>query len=187
MHPVRVAIFLALLGAHVLGILYFASLRGRVPDSFDNGFATAVFFVEDKNRRLATQVRKLPVRMPPTPTPVAATSQRPLAPAPPVGSRGESTAPIAIDWAKEAQRVAADPGLNVGATPAPATRQQFGWDYAHTHRLALLPEGGLIANLSDRCSIVFKFPLLLGGCKIGKIEARGDLFAHMHEESAAPP
>jgi hypothetical protein len=110
-----------------------------------------------------------------------------LPPETPVQSGPETTAPVAIDWAKEAERVAADPGLNVGAEPAPAARQQFGWDYAQTHRIEPLQDGGLLVNLTDRCSIIVRFPMILGGCKIGRIEARADLFAHMREQAATHP
>jgi hypothetical protein len=181
LHPVRAAIFLALLGAHVLGVLYFASLRRPVPDGFDTGFATSVFFLEDAAQRHATQVTKLPARSRLAPTPTDRILQRPLAPGTPLQSEQETTAPVAIDWAKEAERVAADPGLNIGAAPAPAARPRFAWDYAHTHRFESLPDGGLLVNLSDRCSLIVRFPILLGGCRIGKLESRTDLFAHMHE------
>lgn len=181
MRPVRIAIFLALLGAHVLGVLYFASLRRPVAVGSANGFATTVFFLQDQPQHHATQVRKLAARAPFGSTPADTRPQRPLAPEAPAQSAQETTAPVAIDWAKEAERVAADPGLNIGAEPAPAARQQFVWDYAQTHRVEPLPDGGLIVNLSDRCSLIVRFPVLLGGCKIGKIDSRADLFAHMRE------
>lgn len=111
----------------------------------------------------------------------------------------ENTAPIAIDWAKEAERAAAHRieadeeadrrasalsprrGPRVGASEAPAAAPQFGWDHAHTHRLELSPDGGMVVNLNDRCAIVVKFPFFLPGCKIGKMESRGDLFTHMND------
>jgi hypothetical protein len=182
LRPVRGAIFLTLLAAHLLGVLYFASLRGPISDSADEGFATTVFFVAPTAEHHATQVTNLLPRPTIAPTRTDGLPQRPLRPELPAQSQEESTARGAIDWAKEAERVAADPGLNVGPEPAPAARQQFGWDYAHTHRLESLPEGGLLVNLSDQCSIVVKFPMILGGCRIGKIEGRGDLFAHMHDK-----
>jgi hypothetical protein len=188
LHPVRLAIVLTLLAAHVLGVLYFASLRTPVPDSSDYGFATTVFFLENSAQPHATRVTKLPPRSSFAPPRTDRLPQRPSPPETPAQSARESTAPVAIDWAKEAERVAADPGLIVGAEPAPAAaRQQFGWDYAHTHRVEPLPDGGLMVNLSDRCSIIVRFPMLLGGCKLGRLESRADLFAHMHEQSSTPP
>jgi hypothetical protein len=122
----------------------------------------------------------------------------------PFSSPPEATAPLAIDWAKEAERAAADRieadeevrrgssarppdgGQNVGIAGGGAPSVQFGWDYAHIHRFEALPEGGSILNLNDRCSIIIKLPLfVLGGCKIGKIEARGDLFSRM--DGPPPP
>jgi len=35
-----------------------------------------------------------------------------------------------------------------------------------------------IFRINEHCSVVF---LILPGCTIGKIEARGDLFQHMHD------
>jgi hypothetical protein len=192
LRPVRVAIFLILFGAHVLVVLYFASLRGPVPDSSDNGFATTMFFLEDKARRATTAVTKLPARAALAPTPGARIAQRALPPETPERSAQETTAPITIDWAKEAERVAADQAARQveadaqarrRAGPAPPARQPFRWDYAHTHRVESLPGGGLIVNVSDRCALVLKLPMLFAGCKIGKIESHGDLFAHMNESS----
>ena len=177
----QVAIFLALLGAHVLGIFYLVSLRGTAADSPDDGFSTSVYFLDDKAQRRSTQTPKSPARAPFALTPPDTRSLRPLAPDTSALSDQEPSAPVAIDWAKEAERVAADPGLNVQAEPTPVAHQQFAWDYAHTHRVESLPDGGLLVNLSDRCSLIIRLPMLLGGCKIGRIESRADLFAHMGE------
>jgi hypothetical protein len=179
--PARGAIFLTLLAVHLLGVLYFARLRGPDRESSDEGIATTAFFPEDPAQRHAIHVTKLPPRSSLAPTRTDRLPQRSLLPETPAQSQLETKAPVAIDWAKEAERVAADPRLIVGAAPAPAAREPFAWDYAHTHRLESLPDGGLLVNLSDRCSIVIKFPMLLGGCRIGKIESRGDLFAHMYD------
>ena len=58
---------------------------------------------------------------------------------------------------------------------------QFDWDYARTHRLEQLPEGGgLIIHLNDNCFIMlnpFPFPF----CSPFKRKAKGDLFNHMHD------
>lgn len=108
----------------------------------------------------------------------------------------DSTAPVAVDWDKEAAVAA---GHQIGdeerarlarSAPAPdryrpeppPAAPPFGWDYAATHRIAALAGGGLVINVSDRCAITIVFPAVLGGCRIGKIEARGDLFAHMYDQ-----
>jgi hypothetical protein len=185
LRPVRLAIFFTLLAAHMLGVFYFARLRSPVPASSDNGFATTVFFLEIAAPRHALEVTKLRPRDLFARPRTDATPQPAAPPKTPVPSQQETTPPVAVDWAKEAERVAADStaaeGANIGAAQAPVRRPQFAWDYAQTHRLESLPDGGLLLNLSDRCSIVLKFPMLLGGCRIGKIESRGDLFAHMHD------
>lgn len=56
---------------------------------------------------------------------------------------------------------------------------EFGWDYAHTHRLEPLPQGGILVNLNDRCALVIYGFLILPGCRIGRIPANGHLFDHM--------
>jgi hypothetical protein len=53
--------------------------------------------------------------------------------------------------------------------------EQFAWDYAATHRVESLPQGGLLINLSDNC-VLLLLPLPFVGCGIGKRPANGDLF-----------
>jgi hypothetical protein len=107
----------------------------------------------------------------------------------------ESSAPVAIDWAKEAERavarrIDADEAAARRAAaltahdkapsslaPRPPPGPQFGWSHAATHRLESFP-GGLILNLTDRCAIVFSI-MLIPVCKVGDMEPRGDLFEHM--------
>lgn len=60
----------------------------------------------------------------------------------------------------------------------------FGWDKTHTQRIEALP-GVISIRLSDRCSIIFA-PLPLGGCSLGKIVARGDLFDGMNAPVELP-
>jgi hypothetical protein len=117
-----------------------------------------------------------------------------------------SSAPVMIDWAKEAERAAArqvdadeaaarraaalfthkKPPASLA--PPPPAPPQFGWSYANTHRFEALPEGGFILNLSDRCAIVFSI-MLIPVCKVGVIEPRGDLLQHMDDPPllGAPP
>jgi cytoskeletal protein RodZ len=110
----------------------------------------------------------------------------------------QSSAPVMIDWAQEAQRAAsrqidADEAAarraaafsthnktpDSLAPPAPA-QPQFGWSHANTHRIESLPGGGFILNLSDRCAIVFAV-MLIPVCKVGTTEPRGDLLQHMDD------
>ncbi|HEY5101888.1 MAG TPA: hypothetical protein VII70_03825 [Steroidobacteraceae bacterium] len=111
-------------------------------------------------------------------------------PAPQSGS-----APVAIDWAREAalaasrridaaeeaarkaQAFSARRGSSLASGKRAAPR--FGWSYAHTHRFETVP-GAILFNLNDRCVILMTF-MLMPICRIGKIEERGDLFQHMNE------
>jgi hypothetical protein len=199
MRPARAAIFLVVLGVHVLAVLYIAMRREELPDSGDHGFSTTVFFIEDKPRRRPIQVTKS--RQLSALAATAARRRSQASPAAPISEfpKLDAMAPAAIDWAKEAEGAALDTleaeararrrasgpstgaGPTVGAAVA-AVHQPFRWDYAQTHRVEQLAGGGLIINVSDRCALVLRFPSLLGGCKIGKIESHGDLFAHMHDQ-----
>jgi hypothetical protein len=116
---------------------------------------------------------------------------------PPRPSSPDSAAPAAVDWAKEAGVAEEHQIENEEAARhtwsalapdryrperSPPAAPPFGWDYAATHRIQSNPGGGLVINISDRCAIAIILPVVLGGCKIGRIEARGDLFAHMHDQ-----
>jgi hypothetical protein len=98
-----------------------------------------------------------------------------------------------IDW-RAAAEIAAN-GItsldgtepkSFGAPPRapvePRDRKPFGWDRSRTNRVESMPSGGLVINLNDHCALVIA-PILFGGCSLGKIEARGDLF----DEMKAPP
>lgn len=63
------------------------------------------------------------------------------------------------------------------APQGPGARPQFGWDFAHTHRIVPLPHGGMIINISDRCSINLAFPIPM--CQFGKQPANGHLFDNL--------
>jgi hypothetical protein len=65
------------------------------------------------------------------------------------------------------------------ASPSPAP-PEFHWDHAHTHRVEPIASGGLVINITDRCVLVIA-GLIMPACSLGKIEARGDLFEHMHD------
>lgn len=63
----------------------------------------------------------------------------------------------------------------------PVAAPEFGWDYARTHRVEALPEGGMLLNLSDRCALVIYGFLIIPGCRIGRIPANGHLFERMRD------
>jgi hypothetical protein len=100
--------------------------------------------------------------------------------------------PPAIDWQEESRTAAARAaqGLeserrrkgSVGVDPRfarPAPRApEFGWDQSKIHRVESLPGGGLVIHLNDRCSLTLS-GFLIPMCKLGRIDARGDLFDHI--------
>lgn len=102
-----------------------------------------------------------------------------------------------VDWNAELERAGKgnslrepgparrDFGFPHHSAPAAAKAAEFGWDYAPTHRVESLPEGGLLINLNDRCVLVLA-PLPFPVCGIGTKEANGKLFEHMRDAAAAP-
>jgi hypothetical protein len=196
LHGARLVIFTALLGVHGLAVFLLAMQRNAGSHTPDDAFATTLFFVDRSEPRKPARAMRLRAPSPAKPVAKQATPQGAPLPETPV----PATAPVAIDWAKEAERAATHSieaeeearrrasglipgrGPNFGTTLARPATHEFGWDHAHIHRVEQIPDGGLIVNLNDRCAIVIKFPWLLGGCKLGKIEARGDLFSHMHDD-----
>jgi len=101
-----------------------------------------------------------------------------------------------IDWPRAMQREAHAEALRPPArrlrfgfprqaAPAAAV-PEFGWDYASTHRLQALPQGGMLLNLNDHCALViygFIFPF----CRIGRIPVNGRLFDHMRDRRGGEP
>ena len=63
----------------------------------------------------------------------------------------------------------------------PRKAQEFAWNYAATHRVEAIPEGGILIHLGDHCVLVL-IPLPLVGCGIGKIPVNGSLFEHMDDK-----
>jgi hypothetical protein len=102
-----------------------------------------------------------------------------------------------VDWNAELQRAGKDHSLREPdpalrdfgfphrPAPAAAKSREFGWDYAATHRVESLPEGGLLINLNDRCVLLLA-PLPFAFCGIGTKKANGDLFEHMQDAAAGP-
>lgn len=100
-----------------------------------------------------------------------------------------------IDWLGALQRAAqalsarrAPASLRFGFprssafAPAPPVHHWDGWDYAATHRIEMLPTGGTLIALTDRCSLVIA-PIVIVGCWLGKMPVAGDLFKHMRVRS----
>jgi len=110
----------------------------------------------------------------------------------------------AIDWAAEAAAAAA---RGIGGererrrqatvlAPVPSAifavrpkSPQFHWDSARTHRLEGFPVFATVVHLNERCTLVLFVIIPMGGCALGEIPGRADLFAHMRdpEEPAGLP
>jgi hypothetical protein len=103
------------------------------------------------------------------------------------------TPAAAPDWRQEAE-IAAGHQLEAGERDrerpsplaphefpeAPPPAREFQWDYAATHRVEGLPEGGFLININDRCVVVV-LVMMMPLCRVGKIPARGDLFQHLDD------
>ena len=61
----------------------------------------------------------------------------------------------------------------------PTKPPQFAWNYAATHRVEALSQGGMLIHLGDNCVLAL-LPLPIVACAIGKQPANGDLFNNMH-------
>ena len=97
------------------------------------------------------------------------------------------------DWAEELKRVAEGAVARELAekrhqfdfahafAPAPRKPAQMAWDYAATHPIETLPQGGILIHLGDQCVLVL-IPFPMVGCAIGKLPASGDLFDHMRDK-----
>jgi hypothetical protein len=184
---------------HVLGVLFLPTLRPPFSGAPGDEFSTTVAFLEPIQSQQSTQTAKLHAPAPTKRQPSREILQGTASAKTPGATEAVNAAPVAIDWAKEAERAAAHRieadeeaerrasalsrrrGPSVGAPEARAAPPQFGWDHSHIHRVEEIPDGGLIVNINDRCAIVIRFPVLLAGCKIGKMESRGDLFTHMND------
>jgi hypothetical protein len=103
----------------------------------------------------------------------------------------EPGAPPAIDWNREAERVARDHALEAQsgreAESGDGARQpkpEFGWSHSRVHRVEPMESGGFIVWISDKCFVVIGV-MAMPMCQFGKKPARGDLFEHMDDAPAA--
>jgi hypothetical protein len=143
--------------------------------------------------------REAPRNVPPPPpnsqprprtaaTPHASTPSK-EAPAEPITSPPSALSPT-FDWYGELERAGRSEAPDYlkqpkdfgfpKRPPTTADYPQFDWDYARTHRVETLPQGGLLINLNDNCALIFA-PLPMAICGIGKRKANGDLFKHMRD------
>jgi hypothetical protein len=204
----RVVAFAAIVAAHLLVLWLFPSdYAPREPQEDVVSFATLTRLepITEKSRQPAPLESENAMRA----ARVAQTRRFSLAAASstavsePERVLPSNPAPALIDWAKEAQ-IAADDSIKSEATaarqagavtewmsrvmPSPTVpaAPTFSWDYAATHRFESSAQG-LIINLNDRCSLLISLSIMavMGGCKLGEIPVRGDLFVHMKDDPAA--
>jgi hypothetical protein len=198
----RVAIFVAIVAAHVLLFLFFPPMRRMLLRAGeDQPTAILVFFppapMPSLGRPEASRKPMTPSQSGKASNISTKTSAEPLKshPEPPATEPEPISPPAVTDWAKEAElgaghavdgqidaeRKAAALSSRYHVLPGPRERQpEFHWDYAHTHRIEPLPGGGLIIAINDNCAVVvYVFPMPF--CKLGKIKPRGDLFNHLED------
>jgi hypothetical protein len=193
----RLVTLIVIVAAHMVAFVLFPALRSPLTQAPPGDTSTIAFFLPlDQPRETAqfAKTRQTASKRPPAHqhAPIAAPLEVPAA------SPESSSAPIAIDWAKEAENVAtrrieADEEVALKASAlsrrrgqidnlaaAPRRTSEFGWDHARTHRVEPIPGGGMLVNLNDRCAIVVTI-MLMPVCRVGTLKSRGDLFQHMDD------
>jgi len=195
----RVGAFFAVAAAHAALFMVLARVRLISLPTAEPETSMILFMLPNEVVRSAppdgTPRRAVPRRL---------RQQQPVRPVQTPAERAQSSAPVMIDWAKEAERAAvrqidADEAAARRAAafsahkptpdslaPPPTAQPQFGWSHANTHRIESFPGGGFILNLSDRCAIVFTI-MVIPVCKVGTSEARGDLLQHMDDPPRLGP
>jgi len=191
----------AALAVLLQGLFYWLILHERIaPTAPPGSMPLQVLILQTAKRpRSATSPVKRRPQLPrqqaarrreaPSPAEIAAPINLPQAvhsaPHPPIdwqqAMRGEVEAEESRSGGKKLQF-----GFPRAPAAAPAAPAEFGWDYAHTHRVEELPEGGLLINLTDRCALV-AYVMLIPVCKIGSMPPNGQLFDHIHDRRSDGP
>jgi hypothetical protein len=220
----RVAIFVAVVAAHIVLLWLFPSLRRWVvPPVAAEAAVTSIFLPPLSEPAIELPLTPeepslwhapLPYNSTRTAAGAAPQARAPEAsptpqatPAPGVTSESDSQLSSLLgppsptpDWRAQAELTAQTYALRIVAAEDAAARRaaaltahfkplpgprvrgpEFGWDYAHTHRVTHAEGGGLLIALNDRCTIfIFLLPMI--GCSIGhQPPANGDLFKFMHK------
>ena len=195
--PVRAIVFIGVVAAHVSLLILWPKLHGRGAAAVPDETPSILVFLPP----IESQQSEPSIRLPDSPSTARRArrekSSLELASKPPIVEPESSSAAVAIDWSREAElavsrqidadeeaarkaRAFSAPTAPAGLAAAPAQNPQFGWSHARTHRVESMPGGGFIINLNDQCALVVMI-MLMPVCKIGKIEARGDLFLHIDD------
>lgn len=193
-------VFLALtLFLHIFGLLPLFDVSPPVgrESSITKSWSTLVFVATprskrpgsaaDRNHREAITPPAIYVPMPQMAR-VDSTDAESIQP-PPI-ERGPETSEPQIDWREEGRRIAAAQledslhayrhlgGITAPSDSQPLARSEFGWSKTAIQPVQMLEGGGVVIWINDRCAIVISM-LAMPMCKLGKIEARADLFEHM--------
>lgn len=197
----RAASFAAVAVAHVLAARFFLAGFVILPQAPEQEVSFATLMAPDSAEEQAPRAK--PLSQGAAKDSKSSVRKKQTVPSPDALSLNQSvpgTAPLFIDWAKEAE-IAADDAVRRDAeaerqaavfsqrrlpaspTPPPPAASGFSWDYARTHRLQSSAQG-LVVNLNDRCSVLISiyFMAVMGGCKLGKLPVHGDLFLHMDDK-----
>lgn len=174
----RTAVLAIVTGLHLLTAVMLMS-RKAAPIAEATNIAPTLWLVfPDAVPDEAPAAKKSPgdaQRPLPAPEPAGFSSQ------PPSGQDADTSRQL--NWAAAAERAAAriaieESGRDPLPRPPGRRAKPFAWDKSHTERFSAPPGGGMLIRLSDRCEVVF-LPLPTGGCALGKIQPRGDLFDQM--------
>lgn len=127
-------------------------------------------------------------------------ARHPASQAPPVRSGEQAKRPAArIDWNAQVEHTVkqelareeiarerasaltrhsgVSAAISAALRPPPPKAPEFGWS---PPRVRVVNGIGIFVQLNDHCAVIISV-MLMGGCAFGKIEPRGDLFAHMHD------
>jgi hypothetical protein len=196
----RVAAFAAVAIAHLLGARFFIAGFAALPEAPEQEISFAILMAPDTLEEQTLRARPLSQGAAKSAKSSARRKETVRSPDTlPLNQPVPGTAPLFIDWAKEAE-IAADDTLRRDAEterqagalspwrlrvipPSHPPASGFSWDYARTHRLESSAQG-LVVNLNDRCSVLISiyFMAVMGGCKLGELPVHGDLFLHMNDD-----
>jgi len=165
---VRLGAFVAVATAHAALFIGLATMR-LTPTPTTEPETSIIFFMLPPSEPAQPPLPGKPPH--PSVTRHARPQESQANPGPEAPEHAQTSAPVMIDWAKEAERAAArqidadeaaarqavafSPHKKPPSSPGPPApaQPQFGWSHASTHRIEPLPGGGIILNLRDRlCS-----------------------------------
>lgn len=200
----RIAIFVAIVAAHIALVWYFLTLRHLVEsEDADESSMTLVFLAPTEwapNPAVVSEPEKSAQR------PGHNIRQAPLLyrkaddlPAREPAASGQVQQPPPPDWREAAEAVAQADAQHIVESEDRGARQagaltamirplpgphvpgpSFHWDPNPRYHWQHVPSGGWVMPLNDHCDIGF-FIMLWIGCSVGELPpARGDLFKNMH-------